>query len=141
MDFALAEPFAKRDCKREHAIDAKTIQGRSMLFSLRRAAALTMALLLSACVSLAPERGYQETRALIGEQRAMPPQWPNDEQPATPAMIDLEGALRLAFFSSPKVRASYARIGIGRAEFEDARRLPNPSFGYLRLRPNDGEGS
>jgi cobalt-zinc-cadmium efflux system outer membrane protein len=56
------------------------------------------------------------------------------------APIDVDDAVRLAFFNNPRLQAEYARLGLGRADLEDARRLSNPSFGFLRLTP-DGSGA
>jgi cobalt-zinc-cadmium efflux system outer membrane protein len=49
--------------------------------------------------------------------------------------------VRRAFFHNPRIREAYARLGIGRAELEEARRLANPTFGFARLTAQSGDGS
>ena len=116
-----------------------------MPFPLRSVAVAAAALALSGCASLPTERGYTETRALIDAQRPLPTEWsPLDHVepaaiPATP--IGVDDAVRLAFFRNPRIRETYARLGIGRAELEEARRLANPTFGFARLTAQSGDGS
>ncbi len=110
----------------------------------RSVAMVATALALAACASLPPERGYAETRGLIGSQRPLPDHWSLLDReralafPAAP--IDVDEAVTLALFHNPRIREAYARLGIGRAELEEARRLANPTFGIARLSPQ-GDGS
>lgn len=116
-----------------------------MPLPLRSVAVAAAALALAGCASLPNERGYAETRALINAQRPLPADWsPLDrvakpDFPATPMGVD--DAVRRAFFHNPRIREAYARLGIGRAEFEEARRLANPTFGFARLSPQAGDGT
>ena len=109
------------------------------------AASIAAVLVLSGCASLPQERGYAESRDLIAQRRVVPTDWsplrtsPAPQFPTAP--IGVEDAVRLAFFNNAQLREEYARLGFGRADLEDARRLANPSFGYLRLSPSDGEGT
>jgi cobalt-zinc-cadmium efflux system outer membrane protein len=109
----------------------------------RTAASLAAALSLVGCVSLPRERGYSETRELIASRRSLPPEW--SLQPDAPRLpstpISVVDAVRFAFFNNPRLREEYARLGLGRADLEDAQRLANPSLGYLRLSPGGGEGT
>ncbi len=96
---------------------------------------------LSACLSLPPERGFAETRGQVADKRAVPADW----SPLLPASIpqipktplSLDDAVRLALFHGPELREQYARLGFARADLEQARRLLNPSLGYLRLASPD----
>ncbi len=114
-----------------------------MRFPLYRAAIFAAALALTGCASLPRERGYADTQDLIKARRSVaPPESFDGVTPETPsAPISAEEAVRLAFFNNPRIREEYARLGLGRAELEDARRINNPSFGYLNLSPRDGSGS
>jgi outer membrane protein TolC len=48
--------------------------------------------------------------------------------------------VNLALARSPRVREIEARLGLGRAELEAARRIGNPTFGYSELSARDGGG-
>lgn len=110
----------------------------------RPAAAITAAMLLAGCASLPRERGYAQTQALIQARRDVVPPTSLEafaERPPVPTTpLDAEQAVALAFFHNPRIREEYARLGLGRAELEDARRIANPTFGYARLSPRDGDG-
>ena len=116
-----------------------------MALFFRSAASVAAALALVGCASLPRERGYSESRDLIADRRSVPPDWSPlgaDPAPQAPtAPIGVEDAVRLAFFNNPRLREEYVRLGLGRADLEDARRLANPSFGFLRLSPDAGEGT
>ena len=116
-----------------------------MALFFRSAASVAAALALVGCASLPRERGYSESRDLIADRRSVPPDWSPfgaDPAPQVPtAPIGVEDAVRLAFFNNPRLREEYVRLGLGRADLEDARRLANPSFGFLRLSPDGGEGT
>lgn len=112
---------------------------------LRTAASIAAAISLVGCASLPRDRGYAETRELIASRHSVPPEWSPlstaslGQSPTKP--IGVEDAVRTAFFNNPRLREEYARLGLGRADLEDARRLVNPSLGYLRLSPGSGEGT
>jgi outer membrane protein TolC len=116
-----------------------------MALLFRSAASVAAALALVGCASLPRERGYSESRDLIADRRSVPTDWSPlgaDPAPQVPtAPIGVEDAVRLAFFNNPRLREEYVRLGLGRADLEDARRLANPSFGFLRLSPDGGEGT
>lgn len=119
-----------------------------MRFPLRSAAALAAAIALAGCSSLPRERGYAETGDLIEARRGAAPIWSPQNHPSTeiipevPAKpLSAEQSVRLAFLYNPRIREEYARLGLGRAELEEARRIANPSFGYARLEPRSGDGS
>lgn len=118
-----------------------------MTFPFRPAAVLAAAVALTACAGLPRERGYAQTDALVHTRLDAAPDWSAQLAPdATPFQVPTEpltaaAAVRLAFRHNPRVRQAYASLGLGRAELEDARRIGNPTFGYARLSPRDGEGS
>ena len=99
---------------------------------------------VSGCTSLPPERGYQEASTLVDNRLGEAPRWSADASAGAPAIptspISASEAVRLAFDNNPRVREEFARLGLGRAEFEQARRISNPTFGYARLRPESGGG-
>lgn len=107
-----------------------------------RPVAIVAALWLAGCASLPRERGYAETSALLIDRVGVAPdatRWSEAiaiELPHGP--LTAEGAQHLAFVYNPRVRETYARIGLGRAELEDARRLSNPTFEFARAR-TDGD--
>ncbi len=109
-------------------------------FSVRAALAAALALSLSGCASLSPERGYAESATLV-QQRI--DQAPSRTAPTEPALsvaepLDREHALRIALAYNPRTRAALAEIGLGRAELDAARRLANPGFSFSRLREYGG---
>jgi cobalt-zinc-cadmium efflux system outer membrane protein len=111
--------------------------------SFSRPASMAAALLLAGCASLPRDRGYAETSALLERRLGTGPDaasWsmpPTRDIPAEP--IGTERALALAYVYNPRVRETYARLGVGRAELEDARRIANPTFAFGRLRTNEGD--
>ncbi len=115
----------------------------SSLFRSATAAALAVA--LAGCASLPGERGYADTSALVATRRGVAPRWmptAPDTPPELPTEpITVDQSVRLAFFNNPRIREEYARLGLGRAELDDARRIANPSFGYSHLHARDADGS
>ena len=107
-----------------------------------RPAAVAAALLLAGCASLPREHGYAETSALLEQRVGVAPDagsWATPAQPAIPVEpVSAERALALAYVYNPTVRETYARLGLARAELEDARRIANPTFGFARLEPDEG---
>lgn len=116
-----------------------------MPFPFRSVAAAAAALALAGCASLPGERGYTETRQLIDAQRPLPAGWspldPSERLAIPPHPMAVDDAVRMALFHNPRIRETYARLGIGRAELEEARRIANPSFGFARLTAPGEEGS
>lgn len=118
-----------------------------MTFSVRRAAAVAACVAFAGCASLPPERGYAETNALIESRSGVAPNIEavhegrarTSEIPGDP--LSVERAVRIAFVNNPRIREEYARLGLGRAELEEARRIANPTIGYSRLNAQTGDGS
>lgn len=111
----------------------------------RSVAVAAAALALAGCASLPGARGYAETRQLIDAQRPLPTDWspiiPTARSAIPPHPMAVDDAVRMALFHNPRIRETYARLGIGRAELEEARRLANPSFGFARLTSPGEDGS
>ncbi|MBN8428978.1 MAG: TolC family protein [Xanthomonadales bacterium] len=111
----------------------------------RTAATFAAAISLVGCAGLPRDRGYAETSELIANRRSLPSEWTPLQPVASPLLptspIGVEDAVRIAFFNNPRLREEYARLGLGRADLEDAARLANPTFGYLRLSPGGGDGT
>lgn len=114
-----------------------------MHVSLRQSVAIAAALSLVGCATLPPERGYRETSELVRARIGTEPLWATEPGDAAIAIPNTEispaDAVRLALQHHPRVRQAYARLGIGRAELEEARRIGNPSLGFVRL--GGGEAS
>lgn len=113
-----------------------------------RCAVLAAALAVGGCSSLPRERGYAETGAWVASRLGLAPTWSPHATNAEPLSAELpteplspEQAVRLAFLHNPRLREEYARLGLGRAELEAARRLSNPRVGYSLRRPRAGIGS
>ncbi|HSG65790.1 MAG TPA: TolC family protein, partial [Gammaproteobacteria bacterium] len=113
-----------------------------------RTAALLASVALAGCASLPPGRGYSEAAALvesrIGTEVAWP--WPSAAAAGSTALIPdqpigVDQAIRLTLERNPRVREVYARLGVGRAELEEARRIANPTFGYTELDAQGAAGS
>ena len=114
-----------------------------MILTSRSVAALATALGLAGCVGFAKDRGYAQSRELVQQIRPQmelaPPDSALTVEIPTEA-IGVDEAVQLAFFYSPRLQEQYARLGFARAELEEARRINNPSLGYVRLRPEQGGG-
>ena len=101
------------------------------------AATIVVAVTLTGCATLPRDHGFDATRELVQSRLNAAPNWsPDDPETAANAPdepIDAQTAVRLAFAHNPAVREEFARLGLGRAEIEDARRIANPGFGFSRL--------
>ena len=101
-----------------------------------RGAAAASALLLGACATVPPDRGFATVQTELA-QRGEPaiPAPADDDAGALADRILLQGpltadgAVHIALLRNPRLRAEYARLGIGAAEVYDAGRLANPSIG------------
>ena len=109
--------------------------------SLSRPASVAAALLLAGCASLPRDPGYAETSALLEQRLGVAPDatsWAIPVRPEIPSEpLSAERALALAYVYNPQVRQTYARLGLGRAELEDARRIANPTFEFARLKSDE----
>ena len=120
-----------------------------MQYPIRLAAAVSAAMALAGCASLPPERGYAETSDAVEARLGIAPTHRSDRSASTPYVatevpsqpLTVDDAIRIAFVQNPRIQEAYARIGIGRADLEDARRLSNPTFGYAKLDPRVGPGT
>lgn len=108
---------------------------------LRVPCAILCAAILSGCASLPPSRGYDDTLALVEARRDLAPAWPariESRIESPESIVDLDTALRLGLAHHPLAHEQYARLGMSRADLEDARRLPNPRLGYSRRASSEG---
>lgn len=120
-----------------------------MQYPIRLAAAVSAAMALAGCASLPPERAYAETSDAVEARLGIAPTHRSDRSASTPYVaaevpsqpLTVDDAIRIAFVQNPRMQEAYARIGIGRADLEDARRLSNPTFGYAKLDPRVGPGT
>ena len=120
-----------------------------MQYPIRLAASVVAAMALAACASLPPERGYAETSAAVEARLGIAPTYrpgpaaagstAEADVPTKPLSVD--DAIRIAFIHNPRMQEVYARIGLSRAELEDARRVSNPTLGYAKLDPRTGPGA
>lgn len=99
-------------------------------------ASVAAAVLMTACV--AERAGYDDVRALTAERLGSAARWHAAEQGkgddvASRAVLDqpldADAAARLALANSASLQASFERLGVARAEFVRALRLPNPHVG------------
>jgi outer membrane protein, heavy metal efflux system len=111
---------------------------------IRTMAVPAVLLVVAGCSSLPRELGYAETISLVEERRSEATSLPRDPTPPVASTsipeepLDVELAVRLAFEHNPRVREIYARLGVGRAQLEEARRITNPSIGYMHLDASGG---
>ena len=108
--------------------------------------AAVVSLALGGCATLGPDRGRLETNALVASRSDPALQWVSSttsvaeaallrEQPMTPTT-----AVQMALLRSPRLQQEYARLGLVRAEVQEAIQVANPRFTAARLR-GDGEGT
>lgn len=119
-----------------------------MQYPFRRATIVVALAALTGCASLPRERGYAETGEYIAARRGVAPTVDAGSSAASIAVpetptepVTADQAVRLAFLYNPRIRQEYARLGLGRAELEEARRVSNPSFGYNHLHSRLNSGS
>lgn len=108
----------------------------------------TAVIALSGCKSLPPQRAYAETADIVASRMGAAPDWSADRLHNPAVTLDIpdqvltvNDAIRIAFVNNPRILQAYARLGLGRAELEEARRLPNPEIGYERMDPRDVDGT
>ena len=88
-----------------------------------------MALALGGCATLGPDRGRIETNALVSARSNPALAWAAPDadaaalraQPMTPL-----SAVQMALLRSPRLQREYARLGLVRAEVQDAIQIANP---------------
>ncbi len=104
-----------------------------------------LALLLAGCVGT-PRRDTARIDELISARGGSVPTWSATEADAARVSellrepLTLERAVDLAFLRNPRIRASYAEIGIAEAELLEASRPRNPRIGYASLQ-EQGSGA
>ncbi|MEP7116412.1 MAG: TolC family protein [Acidobacteriota bacterium] len=99
---------------------------------------------LGACATLGPDRGRLDTNALLASRSDPALQWVSSttsgaeaallrEQPMTPTT-----AVQMALLRSPRLQQEYARLGLVRADVQEAIQVANPRFTAARLRGAGG---
>lgn len=108
---------------------------------------MAMACAATGCASLPPDLGVEPTRRLLLDRMDSDADWPPADGgeskapiPLADSPLDAEAAVRIGFAHNPAIREQLARLGMGRAEIEDARRIANPGFGYSRQTASDAGG-
>ena len=113
--------------------------------ALGRMAAALSAVLLAGCASLSPDGGLNDVSRLTQERIGQPAAFAKptaQEAGAGNAQVQAllsqplsaDTAVQIALLNSPALKASFAELGLSEAEFVQAGRLRNPSFGFSRVR-------
>lgn len=104
-----------------------------------RVAVLLMALAGAGCATLGPDRGRVDTDKLVSSRSSPALDWAQSpttdadaaklrEQPMTPV-----NAAQMALLRSPRLQQEYARLGLIRADVQQALQLANPTLNARRL--------
>jgi cobalt-zinc-cadmium efflux system outer membrane protein len=111
--------------------------------TIRFAAALPLALLLSACSTAPPRIVGSTSSALVAGAVPGTPRLPRADEVATEpdgldAPLTVERAVQAALLNHPEVRAGLARLDAAEAERARAGLLRNPMASLMALRPEGG---
>ncbi len=100
-----------------------------------------MALALGGCATLGPDRGRIETNALVSARSNPALAW---AVPDADAVVSLQAqpmtpltAVQMALLRSPRLQREYARLGLVRAEVQDAIQIANPRLTASRRTGDD----
>ena len=107
-----------------------------------RLAVVGMALAGGGCATLGPDRGRVDTDTLVAARSNAALEWAQSptadadaaalrEQPMTPV-----NAVQMALLRSPRLQQEYARLGLIRADVQQALQLANPRLNARRLTSN-----
>ncbi len=107
---------------------------------------LVLILLLGGCAAFPERRGSAQIDTMLDRRGLPAPAWPldgvaRDTVPIPSEPLSIERALKLAWERSPRIRASYAELGIAQADVLEARRVFEPVVGYSRLGVHGGTGA
>lgn len=98
------------------------------------ALSLAAAISMVGCASLPPDRGYSQAEALVQGSIGTTPDWSRVVPAEAPNQaLSAEQSVRFAFAHNARIHQLYAKLGIGRSELEQARRISNPGIGYSYL--------
>jgi cobalt-zinc-cadmium efflux system outer membrane protein len=107
----------------------RTVRPRGAPFEI---VAMGGVLLLGACVS--ERAGYEDVRRVTAERLDAEVRWNEEGENADPDVrkllaepLDVERAVRVALLNNREVQAAFETLGIARAEWAHALRLPNPT--------------
>jgi outer membrane protein TolC len=107
-------------------------------------AALAAALVLSGCASFSADGGFGPVESIARDKLGKELRWSrsaDDRNHIDARVAELlakqltaDDAVQIALLNNRGLQASFAQLGISEAEFVQAGRLPNPGFGFARLR-------
>lgn len=108
-----------------------------------RAAIAAAAGILTGCAVTPLDHAAAGVASRIAVPAGAIPAWPSsDAEPVSMTAftepLDLEAALKLAFFRNPEIRRQYARLGISYADLHAAARIANPRLSLSWLDPQSG---
>ncbi|HXG73088.1 MAG TPA: TolC family protein [Gemmatimonadaceae bacterium] len=106
---------------------------------LRVPVAVAAALAVTGCATLGPDRGRIDTTAMVGARSSADLEWtasPDADaqadalrrEPMTPV-----AAVQMALVRSPRLQQEYARLGLIRADVQEAVQISNPHLSIVRL--------
>ncbi|HWH74675.1 MAG TPA: TolC family protein, partial [Methylibium sp.] len=106
-----------------------------------------LALALTGCANLSPDRGFGPVEQTAREHLGESPAWirsPAQRAAADARVAELlarplsaDTAVQVALLNHRGLQAAFEQLGITEAEVVQALRLPNPGFGYARLERGD----
>jgi outer membrane protein TolC len=106
-----------------------------------------LVLLLAGCASLSREDGFAPVRDTVRDTAGKDVEWirTTDDQAKVDARVaallakplGVEDAVQIALLVNKGLQASFAELGLARADLMQASRLPNPGFSMLRTRHGD----
>jgi outer membrane protein TolC len=109
---------------------------------------LAAALLLGGCATFSEDGGFDTVQTTAKERLQTETQWlrtdaeRNAAREQVKALLEkpltADDAVRIALVNNRGLQAAYAELGIAEADFVQAGRIANPTFGYLNVR-GDGE--
>lgn len=100
--------------------------------------------LLAGCASAPPDAGFADIEAVARERLGKDVKWNRSDADADEARdiarkllaqpLSADGAVQVALLMNPGLQASYAELGIARADLARAGRLPSPRYSLLRTK-------
>lgn len=106
-----------------------------------------LVLLLAGCASLSREDSFAPVRDTVRDTAGKDVEWirTTDDQAKVDARVaallakplGVEDAVQIALLENKGLQASFAELGLARADLMQASRLPNPGFSMLRTRHGD----
>jgi outer membrane protein, heavy metal efflux system len=107
-----------------------------------RSAALCSLCLLAACAVTQPDESIADIETLAADRLTLPRGWIEDFEAGSPTLsaddgrFDVEAAVHFALLNHPQMKASFAGLGIARADLMEAGLLPNPVLAFSAQFPD-----